>query len=72
MPPATRCQKCRHDRGPLNMIRIVVDGVQHSAPEAWLMGRSQAHERDGAKPAAAYLAAVRDWAEQCTLAPTED
>jgi hypothetical protein len=36
------------------------------------MGRSQAHERDGAKPAAAYLAAVRDWAEQCTLAPTED
>lgn len=53
------------------MVRTVVfyvDGVRYEAPKAWMMGAHFRRVRQGMDCKAAYLDAMRHWAEQTQLA----
>jgi len=53
---------------PNRLVVFYVDGARYEAPEAWMMGAHWVRVRRGMDEKAAYLDAMRHWAEQQILA----
>jgi hypothetical protein len=63
------CAQCEGHIGQSGVTTFEHQGVRHTAPEIWIVGRRQALERDGWTPVEAVGAACREWAVLCAAGP---